>query len=71
VQSKEEQEKQSLLKVVNQLLGLTAVMFAGIIILGFILIFGVPDLSADQAKSKNETAIVAASRAASTCSCRC
>jgi thiosulfate dehydrogenase len=60
VQSKEEQEKQSLLKVVNQLLGLTVVLFSGIIILGLVLIFGVPDLSSDKPKSKTETAIVAA-----------
>jgi thiosulfate dehydrogenase len=53
VQSKEDQEKQALLKVVNQLLGLTAVMFFGIIVLGFILIFGVPDLSSDNTKLNN------------------
>ena len=60
MQSKEEQEKQSLLKVVNQLLGLTAVLFSGIIILGLVLIFGVPDLSSDEPKSKSETALAAA-----------
>ncbi len=60
MQSKEEQEKQSLLKVVNQLLGLTAVLFSGIIILGLVLIFGVPDLSSDEPKSKSETALEAA-----------
>lgn len=62
MQSKEEQEqeKQSLLKVVNQLLGLTVVLFLGIIILGLVLIFGVPDLSSDKPKSKTETAIIAA-----------
>lgn len=59
MQSKEEQEKQSLLKVVNQLLGLTVVLFLGIIILGYVLIFGVPDLSSNQDKTKNETATVA------------
>jgi thiosulfate dehydrogenase len=59
VQSKEEQEKQSLLKVVNQLLGLTVVLFSGIIILGFILIFGLPDLSSDKPKSKREASTIA------------
>lgn len=52
MQSKEEQEKQSLLKVVNQLLGLTAVLFSVIIILGFILIFGIPDLSSENQNQK-------------------
>jgi len=45
MQSKEEQEKQSLLKIINQLLGLTTVLFFGVIILGLLLIYGVPDLS--------------------------
>lgn len=56
----QEEEKQSLLKVVNQLLGLTAVLFIGIVVLGFILIFGVPDLSSNQTKSNNNTAIAPA-----------
>ena len=45
MQNKEEKEKQVLLKIIKQLIGVSAVLFVGIIILGFLLIFGAPDLS--------------------------
>jgi thiosulfate dehydrogenase len=53
----EDQEKQTLLKVIRQLLGLTTVLLFGGIALALMLIFGVPDLSVDKQKTTINTNI--------------
>ena len=52
-----EEEKQTLLKVIRQLLGLTTILLFGGIALALILIFGLPDLSVNKDKTTKNTAV--------------
>lgn len=52
-----EEEKQTLLKVIRQLLGLTTILLFGGIALALILIFGLPDLSVNKNKIIKKTVV--------------
>lgn len=52
-----EEEKQTLLKVIRQLLGLTTILLFGGIALALILIFGLPDLSVNKDKTTKNTVV--------------